>query len=107
MALKGTIKFSRNFNFDYETENYTGDLLGLYSRLKQISTMYPRSKQIFFYFHTEDNIISCLLNGKKLSWFAKALVPSDLGIEVFNGSHRVRNGKYSISVLIGSTKDLE
>lgn len=105
MALKGTIKFSRGGNFSYESETYSGDARGLHSRLKQVSSMYPASKQIFFYYHTEDNIISCVLNSKKLTWFAKAVVPSDLDIKDFKGTYRIRNGKYSITVEIGSTSE--
>ena len=106
MSLKGTIKFSRALNFNYEEEAFNGDVRALYQRLLQIKTMYPSSKQIFFFFHTEDNILSCLVNGKRLTWFGKAIVPSTTGIKDFKGTHRVRNNAYSITIELGSTEDL-
>lgn len=106
MSVSGNIKYSRGLTFDYETERYVGDVRSLHTRLSQIATMYPNSKTIFFYFHTEDNILSCVVNGNKLTWFAKAIVPSSLGIESFKGTYRIRNNSYSITTEIGSTAEL-
>ena len=106
MSLSGNIKFSKSLIFDYDTEKFVGDVKGLHTRLSQIAAMYPNSKPIFFYFHTEDNILSCIVNGNKLTWFAKALVPSSTGIQSFKGTQKVRNNSYSITVEIGSTAEL-
>lgn len=106
MALKGKIKFSVSSTANYDTEDFSGDVNSLYYRLSQLGLMYPGSKQIFFYFHTEDNIISGVKDGKKVTWFAKAIVASDLGIAEFKGNPVVRNGKYSITLQIGSTANI-
>lgn len=105
MALKGKIKYSTSLSSNYETEDFSGDVLSLFYRLSQLGLLYRNSKTIFFYFHTEDNIISAVKDGNKITWFAKAIVPSDLGISIFTGSAVSRNGKYSITTKIGSTLD--
>lgn len=106
MALKGKIKYSKSQSANYDTENFSGDVNSLYFRLSQIGLMYPNSKQIFFYFHTQDNIISGVKDDKKITWFAKAIVPSDTGIVTFKGTSVVRNGSYSVNIVVGSTADI-
>lgn len=107
MSLTGKIKYSYNATSPYYVEDFTGDARALYHRMKNLSTMYPASKIIYFFFNTPTTSITARVNGKRLDWHGTIVAPESIELSSFTGQTKVKNRQYHNTVLIGQTADLQ